>query len=500
MNAFNNSGASLPASTPSPADKVGQVTFFSIVAAVGGFLFGFDSAVINGTVEALQHAFQSSSIGSGFSVASMLLGCAAGALASGTIADKIGRKPVLLISAVLFFISAAGAGWSTTSLEFIIYRLIGGVAVGAASVVGPAYIAEISPARMRGRLTSLQQLAIVLGIFVAFLSNFIIASMSGGAKEIWLAGKPAWSWMYWVECAPSVLYFLLLLAVPESPRFLVSRQREEDARRALLRLVDPSEAASLLASIKQSFSTNERPQLRQLLDPTTHRLLPVVWIGIALAALQQLSGINVIFYYGATLWQAAGFSESHSLIINVVSGVINIASTFVAMLLIDRVGRRPLLLYGAVAMSVCLAAVAAVFAFAARNDSGQIALSTSQAAIALIAAHAFILSFGSTWGPCAWVVLSEMFPNQIRGSAMAVATFVLWVANFAITMAFPVLLANVGLGSSYLVFSLFAVASFFFVWRFVKETGGHALEAATEQSIAAARPHHRDHVTAPTYD
>ena len=304
--------------------KVGHVIFFSLVASVGGFLFGFDSAVINGTVDALQIAFHSSSIDTGFSVASMLLGCACGAPASGAIADKVGHKPVLLVSAVLFFTSALGSGWSTTSQEFVIYRLIGGVAVGAASVVAPAYIAEIAPTRLRGRLTSLQQLAIVIGIFVAFLSNLTIAGWAGGAKENWLGGRPAWAWMYWVECVPSAIYFLLLLAVPESPRYLVARQRESDAEQVLRRLAAPEEAESLVASIKRSFLSNQRPKLRDLLDPATHRLQEVVWIGIALAALQQLSGINVIFYYGATLWQAAGFSEHHSLLINVVSGVISL--------------------------------------------------------------------------------------------------------------------------------------------------------------------------------
>jgi SP family sugar:H+ symporter-like MFS transporter len=451
-------------------------------------LFGFDSAVINGTVDALQLAFHSGSIGTGFSVASMLLGCAAGALASGAIADKVGRKPVLLVSAVLFFISAMGSGWSTTSHEFVIFRLIGGVAVGAASVVAPAYIAEIAPTRLRGRLTSLQQLAIVIGIFTAFLSNYAIAGWAGGAKESWHCGKPAWAWMYWVECVPSALYFLLLLAVPESPRYLVFKRRESDAEQVLRRLVPPDEATSLVASIKRSLLSDQTPRLRDLLDPVTHRLREVVWIGIALAVLQQLSGINIIFYYGATLWQAAGFSERHSLLINIVSGIINIASTFIAVSLIDKVGRRPLLLCGAVLMFVCLAAVAGVFLLASTSDSGQVTLSAAEASVALIAAHAFILTFGSTWGPCLWVVLSEIFSNRIRGTAMALAIFALWIANFVITMAFPLLLERVGLGKSYLIFSLFAVTSFVFVLLFVEETGGRSLEAPMELGIQPTRP------------
>lgn len=282
---------------------------------------------------------------------------------------------------------------------------------------------KIAPAALRGRLASLQQLAIVVGIFAAFLSNYAIAAAAGGAKESWIGGELACAGCTGLSCAPSVAYFLLLLAIPESPRFLVARRRDSEARLVLRRLGDADEADSLLAAIQRSFLPNQRPRFRDLLDPATHRLQGVVWIGIVSAALQQLSGINVIFYYGATLWQAAGFSENDSLLINVVSGVINIASTFVAIALIDKIGRRPLLLYGAVIMSVCLLAVSGVFFLAARDDSGRVTLSAAEASVALAAAHAYILAFGSTWGPCLWVVLSEMFSNQIRGNAMALATF-----------------------------------------------------------------------------
>lgn len=461
--------------------QLARVVFFSVVAALGGFLFGFDSAVINGTVQALQDTFRSTTVGTGFSVASMLLGCAAGALAAGTIADHVGRRPVMIVAAIAFLVGALGSGWSATSLEFVFYRLLGGLAVGAASVIAPAYIAEISPAAIRGTLASLQQLAIVLGIFVALLSNYFIASLAGGANETWLGGWPAWSWMYWMEAPPSAAYLLLLLFIPESPRLLVARGRDEEARHVLQGMVSEEEATHLIDAIKKSLRGAERIRLTDIFQPGTMRLWPIVWVGVILAALQQLSGINVIFYYGAVLWQAAGFSEQHALLINVVSGVINISSTLVAMVLIDKLGRRPLLLAGAVAMSCSLGAVAWVFSQAGLGDTGQLVLTGHRAWIALIAANAFVFAFGTTWGPCLWVLLSEIFNNRIRGSAMALATFVLWMANFLVTMTFPILLTQCGLGGAYFAFMAFAVISWFFTYFYISETRGRALEVADSQ-------------------
>ena len=457
------------------------IIFYACVAAVGGFLFGFDSAVINGTVDALQAAFGSTSVGTGFSVASMLLGCAAGALGSGTAADRFGRKTVMLASALAFLLSALGSGWADTSAEFILYRLIGGLAVGAASVIAPAYIAEISPPDIRGRLGSLQQLAIVLGLFAAMLSNYLIAGASGGAMKPWLNGWPSWSWMFWAEVPPCVLYFLLLLFLPESPRNLLARGRDGEARRVLASISPPEQVEPLLASIRESLHGLDKPHAVDLFRPGTRRLLPVVILGCMMAALQQLSGINVIFYYGSTMWQAAGFAEDKALFINVVSGAINIGSTITAMLLIDRVGRRPMLLVGAVVMTVSLGLVAGLFSSAGTDAAGALTLAPAAARAALVAAHVYLIGFAVTWGPCLWVLLSEMFPNRIRAGAMSLATFVLWMANFIITMTFPVFLKTIGLGGSYWIYTAFALASFILVLRSVKETKGRTLESLSEE-------------------
>lgn len=447
------------------------------VAAVGGLLFGFDSAVINGTVDALQAAFGSSTIGTGFSVASMLIGCAVGALAAGSAADRAGRRPVMIASAVAFLVSALGSGWSSAAGEFIVYRLLGGLAVGAASVTGPAYIAEVSPPAMRGRLASLQQLAIVLGIFVALLSNYAIAASAGGASEAWIAGWPAWSWMFWTESLPSVAYLVLLLGIPESPRYLVSRGRDSEAADVLSHVVGRNEAGGLVESIRTSLGEQRPPRLADLFAEGSWRLLPAVWLGVALAALQQLSGINVVFYYGAVLWKTAGFNESDALLVNVLSGVINIASTLVAMCLIDRIGRKPLLLTGSVVMSLSLGALAWVFASGDLDEAGQLTLSTPQATVALVTANLFVFGFGATWGPCVWVVLSELFPNRVRGSALALATFVLWMTNFVVTMAFPSVLDAIGLGGAYACFAAFAFLSLLFVAAAAPETRGKSLES-----------------------
>lgn len=467
--------------TSSSRKQLWYVVLYSSTAAVGGFLFGFDSAVINGTVDALGEAFSSSSVAQGFSVASMLIGCAAGALAAGTVADRLGRRPVMFASAIAFLISALGSGWSSSSQEFVVYRLLGGLAVGAASVIAPAYIAEIAPARMRGRLASLQQMAIVLGIFVAFLSNYAIVSLAGSAGSVWLAGRAAWSWMFWMEAIPSAAYFLLLLLIPESPRFLVARGRDSQARSVLGRVVDADEADQLVRSIRSSLHGERKASLRELFKPGSYNLLPIVWIGIILAALQQLTGINIIMYYGAVLWQACGFSESHSLLINVLSGTINISSTLVAIALVDKLGRKPLLLAGSILMTASLFTVAIVFARADATEAGTLTLNATEAWTALIGAHMFLVGFATTWGPCVWVLLSEVFNNRIRGSAMALATGSLWLTNFTITMLFPPMLDGIGLAATYLIFTAIVFFSFFFVLRFIDETKGKTLEDIGEE-------------------
>ncbi len=457
----------------------GYILFISCVAALGGFLFGFDSAVINGTVHALAQAFGSSALGSGFSVASMLLGCAAGAFYAGMLADKLGRKPMMLAAGVLFLVSAWGSGIAGSVPEFVIYRLIGGLAVGAASVLAPAYISEVAPAPIRGRLASLQQMAIVLGILSAFFSNYLIARAAGGANAAWLGGHTAWKWMFWAECFPAGLYLALLLLVPESPRYLVACGGEERAAKVLGRVWGHDGLAEELALIRSTVQRTHQPRLADLL--ANGKLLPVVWIGIGLSVFQQFVGINVVFYYGSVLWQAAGFSENNALLINVLSGAVNIAATFLAFATIDRLGRKPLLLAGSVGMFVSLGVLAAIFTQAGRAVDGSLSLDRAFAVGALVSAHLYIAFFSCSWGPVVWVLLGEMFSNRIRGTALAVAAGAMWVANFLITITFPLMLGTVGLGGAYGFYTLCALLSFFFVKKWIKETKGKTLEQMSAQ-------------------
>lgn len=452
------------------------IVLISVVATIGGFLFGFDSGVINGTVDGLQQAFGSSKAGLGFEVASMLLGCAVGAFFAGRLADRWGRRSVLIISAVLFLLSAFGSGAATGSLVFVAARVLGGFAVGAASVMSPAYIAEVAPARYRGRLATVQQIAIISGLFAAFLSNYLLANAAGASTGTLWAGQPAWRWMFWMMTAPSLLFLLLLLTIPESPRYLVVKRRKDEALRVLTRLFGAAEARVKLAEIDASLSEDHhRPRLSDLVSKATGRIRPIVWVGVGLATFQQLVGINVVFYYGAVLWQAVGFSEADALLINVLSGALSIGACIVTVLLIDRVGRKPLLWLGSTGMALTLALVVWAFSSGALVD-GHLQLPAGMGTLALVAANAYVVFFNISWGPVMWVMLGEMFPNQIRGSALAVAGAAQWTANFLITVTFPILLAGIGLATTYGIYLVSAVISVFFVLKYVRETKGKELE------------------------
>lgn len=453
----------------------GFIFLICLVATIGGFLFGFDSGVINGTVDGLQKAFNSDSIGTGFNVASMLLGCAFGAFFAGTLADKFGRKAILVVAALFFIVSAWGSGIATGSLEFIIYRVIGGFAVGAASVIAPAYISEVAPAKHRGMLSSIQQIAIISGLFFAFLSNYLIAGNAGGSTQIFALNYEAWRWMFWIELGPAFLFLIALSAIPESPRFLVASGKNDKAHIVLKRLMGSS-ADAKLAEIESSLAADHhRPRLRDILD-RKFGIRPIVWVGVGLAAFQQLVGINVVFYYGAVLWQAAGFSEEHALLINVVSGGVSIAACLIATFLVDRIGRKPLLWVGSIGMSVTLATMAVVFATGGLGSDGTLQLGDTTGRIALVAANLYVIFFNASWGPVMWIMLGEMFPNQLRGSALAVSGLSQWVSNFGITMLFPVMLTGIGLGGAYGFYAFFALVSAVFVLKFTHETKGLELE------------------------
>ncbi|MFT4925913.1 MAG: SP family sugar:H+ symporter-like MFS transporter [Phenylobacterium sp.] len=464
-----------PANTEPGQSSVLYVLFISCVAAIGGFLFGFDSGVINGTVTALGVAFGASDVATGFNVASVLLGCALGALAAGPLSNRYGRKLIMIVTAIIFALSAFGSGIAGSSVEFIFYRLLGGLGIGAASVLAPAYIAEVAPAALRGRLATLQQLAIVLGLFVAFLSNYIIASDAGGAQATYLLGFEAWRWMFWVELVPAIAFFIGVVFIPESPRFLVAQGQVEQAR-AIFKRIDNGTENAQIEAVKQSLHGDKKPGIADLFIDGQKKIHPIIWVGIALSVFQQFVGINVVFYYGAELWQAAGFDESQSLFINVLTGTTNIVATFIAIALVDKVGRKPLLLVGSVGMFISLGALTFIFGTAGFDEAGKLALDESMGTVALIMANLFVVFFGLSWGPIVWVLLGEIFNNRIRGAALAVAASAQWLANFAITMTFPILLGSVGLAGAYGLYATSAFVSIFFVVKYIKETRGMRLE------------------------
>lgn len=453
------------------------ILLITLVATLGGFLFGFDSGVINGTVKGLENAFQAKEIGSGFNVASMLLGCAIGAFFAGRLADTYGRRTMLIISATFFIISAWGSGIATYSQEFIVYRIIGGLAVGAASVMSPAYISEIAPASYRGALATFQQIAIIFGLFFSFLSNYFLAQTSGSAENILWMNFETWRWMFWMELIPSGLFLTLLFFIPESPRFLVASAKKELASKVLIRLYGPIAGKQKLLDIDASLAADHhRPKLSDLYDKTLGRIRPIVWVGIGLATFQQLVGINVVFYYGAVLWQAVGFGESDALLINVLSGGLSILAVIAALLLVDRLGRKPLLVIGSIGMSITLALVVVAFSTGSLNADNTLELSDNMGILALVAANAYVVFFNFSWGPVMWVMLGEMFPNQLRGSGLAVSGLAQWISNFIITLTFPLLLTSMGLSFAYSIYTVFAFLSIFFVIRLVYETKGKELE------------------------
>ncbi len=454
---------------------IGLAILITTVATLGGFLFGYDSGVINGTVKGLQVAFQSNSVGTGFSVASMLLGCAVGAAAAGRLADMFGRKPLLLMSAVFFVISAWGSGIAGTTNEFIIYRILGGLAVGAASVMAPAYISEIAPPHLRGRLTSIQQVAIIVGLTAAFVSNYFIVKVAGDSTAEFMMGFEAWRWMFWVELIPAAIFFFALFLIPESPRYLVSAGKKDEAHGVLTRLAGEQKAGVVVKEIEDTLAADHKPSLKDIFDPEGKGIRPIIWVGIGLAVFQQFVGINVIFYYGSVLWEFVGFTEEDGLLTNVIMGAVSIGAVLVSMALIDKMGRKPLLLIGSIGMAASLAVMAGVFSMASVTETG-LALPAGLGPVALIAAVIYVAFFNFSWGPVMWVMLGEMFPNQVRGSGLAVSGFFQWIANFGITMTFPILLATTGLFSAYALYAVAAGISVIFVFKFVKETMGKTLE------------------------
>ncbi|MFF0168141.1 sugar porter family MFS transporter [Streptomyces prasinus] len=452
-------------------EHLGRVVFIAASAAMGGFLFGYDSSVINGAVEAIRDRYDIGSAALAQVIAIALIGCAIGAATAGRVADRIGRIRVMQIAAVLFTVSAIGSALPFSLYDLAFWRVVGGIAIGMASVIGPAYIAEVAPPAYRGRLGSFQQAAIVIGIAVSQLVNWGILNAADGDQRGEVLGLEAWQVMLGIMVVPAVLYGLLSFTIPESPRYLISVGKRERAREILEQVEGRKiDLDARVTEIETAMHSEEKSRFKDLLGGSFF-FKPIVWVGIGLSVFQQFVGINVAFYYSATLWQSVGVDPADSFFYSFTTSIINIVGTVIAMLLVDRIGRRPLALIGSVGMVIGLALEAWAFSF----DLVDGKLPATQGWVALIAAHMFVLFFALSWGVVVWVMLGEMFPNRIRAAALGVAAAAQWIANWAITASFPSL-ADWNLSTTYVIYTLFAALSIPFVLKFVKETKGKSLE------------------------
>ncbi|MFE3884435.1 sugar porter family MFS transporter [Streptomyces lydicus] len=452
-------------------EHLGHVIFITAAAAMGGFLFGYDSSVINGAVEAIRGRYEVGSAVLAQVIAIALIGCAIGAATAGRIADRIGRIRVMQIASVLFTISAVGSALPFALWDLAFWRIIGGFAIGMASVIGPAYIAEVSPSAYRGRLGSFQQAAIVIGIAISQLVNWGILNLADGKQRGVIAGLEAWQWMLGVMVIPAVLYGLLSFVIPESPRYLISVDKVSKAKEVLAEVEGKTvDLDKRVAEIKDAMRREHKASFKDLLG-SKFGFLPIVWVGIGLSVFQQLVGINVAFYYSSALWQSVGIDPSASFFYSFTTSIINIIGTVIAMIFVDRIGRRPLALVGSAGMAIALGLEA--WAFSAKTAAGT--LPATEGTVALIAAHVFVLFFALSWGVVVWVFLGEMFPNKIRAAALGVAASAQWIANWAITASFPSL-SDWNLSGTYVIYAVFALLSIPFVLKYVKETKGKALE------------------------
>jgi SP family arabinose:H+ symporter-like MFS transporter len=435
------------------------IILISIVAALGGLLFGFDTAIISGTIPALKIHFALNEYSLGGAVSCILIGCFLGALLAGKLAEAYGRRYVLIICAVLFAVSGVGAGVSGSLSIFVLFRIIGGLGVGAAAMVSPMYIAEIAPASWRGRLVALYQLAIVTGILLAYFSNFALAGI----------GQNSWRWMFASQVIPAALFWIMLYFVPETPRWLVKKGRIEQAALILAKTGGEAFSKTELVQIQSSFANDKQAKFSELFSS---RYLPIIWVGILIAIFQQVTGINAIIYYAPIIFEQTGLSASSSLLQTIGIGVVNVISTFIAIGLVDRVGRKKLLLIGSCLMGLSITAVALCFHYQYFGNY-----------IVLISTLIYVGSFSATLGAVTWVYLSEIFPNRIRGLAMSLATMVLWLADFIVTYTFPIMTAKLGTANTLLTYAVLCAVAFIYILVKVPETKGKSLEEIEKSLI-----------------
>ena len=433
-------------------NKTGRyVLYVSFVAAIGGLLFGFDTAVIAGAMRYLKDQFHLNSLQEGWAVSSALVGCIFGAMIAGPVSDRLGRKRFLLISASLFLISAVGSAIPRTIDWFVVFRFIGGIGIGSASMLSPLYIAEVSPARIRGSLVSLNQMAIVTGILLAYFANWALAGI----------GPSNWRWMFASGALPSVIFIGLLLRVPESPRWLVKQNRIAEASDILTKINGPRQAGIEIQEIQQTIGM-ESGSLSQLFHPGLRKALV---IGVSLAVLQQITGINAVLYYAPRIFEHAGFGRSSAILQSAIVGMVNLLVTLAALFLVDRVGRKRLLLLASSGMGLSLLLLGLAFY-----------LNLFDGPWVLIFILLYIAFFALAMGPVVWVVLSEIFPTRIRGRAMSLATVCLWAANFVVSLTFPILADRFNESFTFWIYALMCGVTFVFVRRLLPETKGKSLE------------------------
>ncbi len=453
---------------PKAANASGAVWMASSVAALGGFLFGYDWVVIGGAKPFYEASFAiTAPADQAWAVACALVGCLIGAICSGYWAERLGRKPALLIAAVIFAVSSLATAVAHDYSSFVLYRIIGGVAIGMASGLSPMYIAEIAPASSRGRLVCLNQIAIVLGLLGAQIVNWLIARpVPADATMVEIAqswnGEWGWRWMFAAAAVPSVAFLLGCLLLPESPRWLVQRGRINQARAILTRLGGAEHAESAISDIQRSIGSNAGGNLRSVLREPRYRRVLV--IGVALAVLQQWSGINVIFNYAQEIFASAGFAVSDTLFNIVITGVVNCVFTLIALFTVEGIGRRRLMLIGCAGLGIIYALLGGFYVVG------------MQSVVLMPLVLAAIACYAMTLAPVTWVALAEIFPGEARGACMAVATTSLWLACFVLTYTFPLLNAAAGTGLTFWLYGVICLAGFVFIYRNLPETKGKTLE------------------------
>jgi len=477
------------------SNKKINIYFIAIVITLGGLLFGYDTGVINGTQFFFSKYFELTGALKGFIVSSALIGALVGALFSGVLSKAIGRKSSLIISAIFFAISAWGSGLPSMLPEsitlLVIFRIIGGIAIGIASMNAPMYIAEIAPAKKRGNLVTFYQLAIVIGFFVVFLATYFIGNDLTEVENI----SFGWRYMFWSELVPSFLFLILLFFVPKSPRWLMLKGKEDEAKQILTRIHGEEIANKEFVDIKKSINNIDKEEKVSIFSKS---LLPIIILGTVLSALQQFTGINAVLYYGADIFeQALGFGKDDVLLQQILLATVNLIFTFIAMFTVDKLGRKPLLIIGGFGMLIGFLMMGFTLYFSdysGVNSLGLPTISSSEGIICLIGILTFIGSFAMSMGPVVWVILSEMFPNRIRSIAMSIAVAAQWLANYFVSQIFPMLVesdvnqlqVNGGTWNyalPYFIFSIFIIVIIVFVWKLIPETKGKKLEEIEELLI-----------------